>query len=91
MQEQQFVAFGTLIDVTLHGVDAAQAQQAFTTLEHDLNQWHRDWHAWQPGLLTDLNRALATQGEADVPATLRPLIEGAQRLSVQSGGLFDPA
>ncbi|MBI5041971.1 MAG: FAD:protein FMN transferase [Gammaproteobacteria bacterium] len=91
VQEQQFLAFGTLVDVTLHGVDATQAHQAFTTLERDLNQWHRDWHAWQPGLLTDLNRALATHGEAEVPATLRPLIEGAQRMSVRSGGLFNPA
>lgn len=91
VQEQQFIAFGTLIDVTLHGVDSAQAQQAFTTLERDLNQWHRDWHAWQPGLLTELNLALATRGEADVPATLRPLIDGTQRLSMQSDGLFDPA
>lgn len=91
VQEQQFIAFGTLIDVTLHGVDSTQAQQAFTALERDLNQWHRDWHAWQPGLLNDLNRALAEHGEADVPATLRPLIEGTQRLSTQSNGLFNPA
>lgn len=91
VQEQQFIAFGTLVDVTLHGVDDTQAQQAFTMLERDLNQWHRDWHAWQPGLLTELNHALATNGEADVPATLRPLIEGTQRLSMQSGGLFNPA
>jgi thiamine biosynthesis lipoprotein len=91
VQEQQFIAFGTLIDVTLYDVDAALAEQAFSALEHDLNQWHRDWHAWQPGLLQDLNQALAKNGAADVPATLRPLIEGTQRLSLQSGGLFNPA
>lgn len=91
MHEQQFIAFGTLIDVTLYDVDAAPAQQAFSALEHDLNQWHRDWHAWHPGLLQDLNRALAEHGAADVPATLRPLIEGTQRLSLQSSGLFNPA
>ena len=91
VQEQQFIAFGTLIDVTLYDVDAALAEQAFSALEHDLNQWHRDWHAWQPGLLHDLNQALAQHGAANVPATLRPLIETAQRMSLQSDGLFNPA
>jgi thiamine biosynthesis lipoprotein len=91
VHEQQFIAFGTLIDVTLYDVDAELAEQAFSALEHDLNQWHRDWHAWQPGLLQDLNRALAQHGAADVPATLRPLIETTQHLSTQSGDLFNPA
>lgn len=91
VQEQQFIAFGTLINVTLYDVDNARAEQAFTTLEHDLNQWHRDWHAWQPGLLTNLNQALAQHGAADVPATLIPLIKTTQRIALQSSGLFNPA
>ena len=91
VQEQQFIAFGTLIGVTLYGVDATTAQRAFTELEQLFQQMHRDWHAWEPGPLVDLNQALATQGTAEVPPAILPLLEPAQRLSRASGGRFDPA
>lgn len=91
VQEQQFIAFGTLISVTLHGADDAQAQRAFTELEQLFNQMHRDWHAWEPGPLVELNQALATQGVADVPQSILPLLAPAQRLSRASERLFDPA
>lgn len=91
VQEQQFIAFGTLISVTLYGVDKDRAQAAFAELEGLFNQMHRDWHAWEPGPLVELNRALARRGEAEVPVSILPLLEPAQRLSRTSGGLFDPA
>lgn len=90
-QEQQFIAFGTLVDVSIYGVDAKRAQQAFADLEWRFAQWHRDWHAWEPGPLVDLNAALASRGEAEVPAVILPLIVPAQKLSTRSGGLFNPA
>ncbi|HEY9198646.1 MAG TPA: FAD:protein FMN transferase [Gammaproteobacteria bacterium] len=91
VREQQFIAFGTLISVTLYDVDDTRASRAFTELEQLFNQMHRDWHAWEPGPLVDLNRALATQGTAEVPPAILPLLEPAQRLSRASNGLFDPA
>lgn len=91
VQEQQFIAFGTLISVTLYDVDDAHAQRAFAELEQLFNRMHRDWHAWEPGPLVELNQALATRGEAHVPPAVLPLLEPAQRLSRASGGLFDPA
>lgn len=91
VREQQFIAFGTLISVTLYDADDAHSRRAFTELEQLFNQMHRDWHAWEPGPLVDLNQALATRGVADVPASILPLLEPAQRLSRASRGLFDPA
>lgn len=91
VQEQQFVAFGTLVDVSVYGVDAGLAQRAFADLEQHFAQWHRDWHAWEPGPLVELNAALASEGEAEVPAVILPLIAPAQDLSARSGGLFNPA
>jgi thiamine biosynthesis lipoprotein len=91
VQEQQFVAFGTLISVTLYAVDEQQAQRAFQDLEKYFNQLHHDWHAWEPSPLVELNQALATQDTAEVPAVILPLIVPAQRLSIASGGLFNPA
>lgn len=91
VQEQQFIAFGTLVDVSVYGVDAELAQRAFADLEQRFAQWHRDWHAWEPGPLVELNTALASTGEAAVPAVILPLIAPAQELSGRSGGLFNPA
>lgn len=91
LHEQQFVAFGTLISVTLYAVDEQQAQHAFQDLEGYFNQLHHDWHAWEPSPLVELNQALATQGAAEVPAVILPLVAPAQRLSIASGGLFNPA
>ncbi len=91
VQEQQFVAFGTLISVTLYDVDTTQAQDSFQKLEQYFNQLHHDWHAWEPGPLVDINTALATQGTAEVPAVILPLLAPAQRLSLASGSLFNPA
>lgn len=91
VQEQQFVAFGTLISVSLYDVDEPLAQRAFKELEQYYNQLHHDWHAWEPGPLVDLNHALATQGSAEVPAVILPLLAPARRLSLASGSLFNPA
>lgn len=91
VQEQQFIAFGTLISVSLYDVDEPLAQQAFQELEQYFQQLHHDWHAWEPGPLVDLNNALATQGTATVPAVLLPLLEPARRLSLASGSRFNPA
>lgn len=91
VHEQQFIAFGTLISVTLYDVEEQAAQRAFTALEQSFNQMHRDWHAWEAGPLVDLNRALAARGETDVPPAILPLLAPAQRLARASSGLFDPA
>lgn len=91
VQEQQFIAFGTLINVSLYAVDEATAQRAFSELQQLFDTKHHDWHAWEPGPLVDLNRALAEHGEAEVPATILPLLAPARQLSLASDGLFDPA
>lgn len=91
VSSQQFLAFGTLVEVTLYGVEESQAQPAFSELEALFERLHHDWHAWQPGPLTELNRGLAEQGNAQVPEVLQPLLEPAQRLSLASGELFNPA
>ena len=91
VQEQQFLAFGTLVSVSLYDVDAARAAAAFDEIETLFNQLHRDWHAWEASPLTELNRQLHEHGEAEVPDVIQPLLEPAQRLSIQSGGLFNPA
>jgi len=52
---------------------------------------HHHWHAWRPGMLTDLNRALAAGREVQVDPFLLPLLQQSQALSRDSEGLFNPA
>lgn len=91
VHQTRILVFGTLVDITLWGVDDDTAQQATADVIQTLNALHHRWHAWEPGPLTEINARLA-KGE---PATLAPdqiaVIEGAQRLSRESGYLFNPA
>ena len=86
----QVLAFGTVIDITIDGVEPAVAEQASAELEQLLLGWHRSWHAWEPGPLTHLNNALAAGNTVQVDAALLPLIIEANRLSDLSNGLFNP-
>lgn len=88
--QAQLLALGTLVNVSIAGVDEEQAARAVRAVEDELNQVYQTWHAWQPSTLTDINRRLAA-GEtvsAD-PATLA-VLRKARKLSLRSGALFDP-
>jgi thiamine biosynthesis lipoprotein len=89
--QERIYVFGTLVDVTLAGVTAEQGRQAVAELAKDFREEHREWHAWQPGPLTELNTAIARGEPGRATPHLRRLIEISQRLSEQSDGLFDPA
>lgn len=83
--------FGTKVDITVRGTDEATANKAFAQIGSEFQKMHTAWHAWKPGELTDLNRAIA-QGDAfRVSPFLLPLIVEAKRLEKLSGGLFNPA
>jgi thiamine biosynthesis lipoprotein len=86
----QVLAFGTVIDITIDGVEPALAEQASAELEQLLLGWHRDWHAWEPGPLTRVNAALADGQTIQADPALLPLIVEANRLSTLSNGLFNP-
>jgi len=88
--------FGTLVDVTIYGVDKEQAESAFELLQKDFDQYHQQWSPWTNGDLAQLNRQLAESSTADnksiaVPAHLLPLIKYSKTLSEQSNHYFNPA
>jgi thiamine biosynthesis lipoprotein len=87
----RFLAFGTLIDLTIAGVSQQQAEQATAAIEKDFAQMHKSWHAWDPGPLGRVNR-LISQGEtfATPPSVLELIRQGAE-ISVKSDHLFNPA
>ncbi len=87
----QFMALGTLVTVSLWGVDEDDAAEAVRTVEDELNRIHKTWHAWQPSTLTEINAALAAGKTYSADPPTLALLRKAQDLAHRSGQLFDPA
>lgn len=83
--------FGTLVDVTLIGVEKGHAAAAYNAILDDFNYMHHTWHAWQPNALARINGLLKTGAPFSLAPSILPLITSAQTLSRQSEGLFNPA
>lgn len=91
VHEARYYVFGTLVDVTVTGADAQRASRAFTELQQLFQSMHRDWHPWERGLLTDVNRAFADGEPAPADADIVAMVEAAQDFEELTGGRFNPA
>jgi thiamine biosynthesis lipoprotein len=87
----EFFVFGTLVEVKLWGASEAQAGQAFAELQQMFQGMHRDWHAWEPGRLTDINRAFADGAAAAGDHRIIEMIRRSQEYERLSEGRFNPA
>lgn len=87
----EFFVFGTLVEVSVQGVSEATASEAFAALQQDFETMHRDWHAWEPGLLQDINEAFAAGLPARASPDIVAMVEASQRFERLSGGRFNPA
>ncbi len=83
--------FGTLIEITLSGVDQRSAETLFNELESDFHRWHAQWTPWQDSDLRRTNSALQRGEEILLPASIAPLVRHSQALYIKSDGLFNPA
>ena len=88
---EEMYVFGTLVDVNVSARDESAARAALAEVSHAFTRQNRDWHAWKPGELGELNRALAAGRSLAVGPELLPLLHEARELARQSGGLFNPA
>ncbi len=91
LHQQQAYVFGTLVEVSVHGMPEAQALQATAAVLARFDELHRTLHAWQPSDLSRLNTALARGERAPVTPELTTMLRDAQALSIQSNDLFNPA
>jgi len=91
LYQQQAYVFGTLVEVSIYGAPAPQAQQATTAVLARFDDLHRTLHAWQPSELSRLNASLARGERASVTPELAAMLRDAQTLSIQSNDLFNPA
>ena len=87
----QFFAFGTIIDITIYGMDKDRASAASGQIEQIFLDIHKSWHAWQESDVTRLNESI----ESGLPVVLDPdlalLLKKSIGLGIQSEGLFNPA
>lgn len=88
-QGAEFYVFGTLVEVVVRDADQQTASAAFTELQQRFQAMHRDWHAWEPGTLGDINHAFAGRRKIAVPADIRKLIELSQEMELASQGRFN--
>jgi thiamine biosynthesis lipoprotein len=89
--EQQFYVFGTVVTLSYYGIDDQQAAAAGAEVNRMFRQMHDDWHAWQKGALTDINKGIAEGRPVPVRDSLIPLIEKSQEAARLSDDLFNPA
>ena len=90
-RSEQLYVFGTVVEVTTWNVPAGEADAAFAQLQQMFDRMHRDWHAWEPGMLTRLNRAFANGTAEEVSEDIVYLVRRSQALEQASGGRFNPA
>jgi len=89
--DYSILAFGTLIDITLYGVEKKQAENAFEILQQDFDRYHQEWSPWTNGDLAQLNEKLQQGIDVPVPGHLVPLIRESMVLSQQSDNYYNPA
>ena len=89
--QDNFLVFGTIVNVTLLDVDEKLAQESFRSIREDLKLMHRAWHVWEPGPLMRFNQLLETKSEFSAAPSVIELFHIAKALSLKSQNLFNPA
>jgi thiamine biosynthesis lipoprotein len=87
----ELFVFGTLVEVKLWGVPQHQADDAFAELQQMFQGMHRAWHAWEPGRLTDINKAFAEGRPGQADKDIVEMIRRSQSFEQRTGGRFNPA
>lgn len=89
--QQQVLALGTLVDISIYGVNDQKAHAAVDAVSGQLEAIQHHWHAWQPSRLTEINTKL----QAGESVTLSPdeskIFQQAIDVAKRSDYLFDPA
>jgi len=89
--KQTVYVFGTLVEFVIRDVNKETAAKAVMAIDQDFLRMHKDWHAWKPGELTELNQAFARGETREISSFLLPLIKQAKEYYRLSDGLFNPA
>jgi len=91
LQQRSWNFFGTRVDVSLKHADEKLANHAFEMLYGLFGKVHRDFHPWEPGLLSQLNNAISQGMTLEVAPDVADMLLEVQALYRSSGGHFNPA
>lgn len=89
--DRQFLAFGTLVEVSARTRAPERAEAGVERVRAALQRWHEHWHPWEGDGLARINRALGAGDPAAASPELTGMLTAAARYYRLSGGLFDPA
>ncbi len=87
----RFTAMGTLVEVTIFDFPAQAAAEAAREIESLFIDLQHEWDPWEDGSLGQLNAAAQRGAPITPDADLADLLDRASRISVATGGVFDPA
>ena len=87
----QSFSFGTLIELKIRHADKTDADKASSQLFAYFDAKHKEWHAWEPGKLSDLNEQLTSGNWFTTDDSLINLVKLAKTASEMSNHLFNPA
>lgn len=90
-QSAELFVFGTIVEIKLWGASRDEASHAFTELQQMFQGMHRDWHAWEPGRLMDINRAFANGQPAAADTEIIEMVRRSQSIEQSTGGRYNPA
>lgn len=88
---QQAYVFGTQVEISLYGEDAAKAQRVVAEILADFDQLHPMLHPWAPGTISRVNAQIeAGATRVSTSPGVMPVLSAAKRYAELSDGLFDP-
>ena len=90
-QSAELYVFGTIVEIKLWGASPKEAAHAFAEIQQMFQAMHRDWHAWEPGRLVDINKAFSEGKPATAGADIVEMVRRSQPLEASTGGRFNPA
>ncbi len=92
LYQDQFLAFGTVVSLSIWGASEAQNAEASRLIREDFAVMHDTWHAWKRGgLLGEINQNLSEGKSTPLSAEAAELLQQTAELSHQSNHLFNPA
>ena len=85
------LSFGTIIDVTIFGVDEELAEKAFADLSSDFEYFHSVWTPYQESSLSRVNVLIPTGKKFSIAPSIIPLYEESLKIAQATDHLFNPA
>jgi len=87
----EVVAFGSTTRIDILGVPKPIAQAALAEIRTEMQTLHREWHAWEPGMLSGLNADLAAGRTGVLTPLMLDITQRSLAMAAATGGLFDPS